>query len=76
MSEIQSYLLHPIDFQPFRYYISLTDQGDAQASLSLPIINLDPCGYTLTIWAYDRRIVDSNSSHRHWNKKAIGFSIT
>lgn len=67
---------HPTDFEPFRNYDSLADQGDAQTSWSLPTNDLDPCGYTLTIWAYDRTIVDSSSSHHHWNKKAIGFSIT
>jgi hypothetical protein len=67
---------HPTDFEPFRNYDSLMDQGDAQASWSLPTNDLDPCGYTLTLWAYDRTIVNSSSSHRHWNKKAIGFSIT
>jgi len=64
-----------VNFEPIRNYSSLLDHGDAEKSWSLPTNELDPCGYTLTLWAYDRTIVNSSTSNRRWNKKAIGFSI-
>lgn len=58
-----------------RSYSSLAEQGDANALWSLDTSNLDKCGYTLTLWAYDRTIVNSNGAIVHWNKKAVGFSV-
>jgi hypothetical protein len=61
---------------PCRSYQSLVDAGDQNFAWSLDTSALDKCGYTLTLWAYDRTIVDSNGAVCHWNKKAIGFSVT
>ncbi|MCP4580515.1 MAG: hypothetical protein GY839_02775 [candidate division Zixibacteria bacterium] len=58
-----------------RSYGSLVDQGDANAPWSLDTTNLDKCGYTITLWAYDRTIVNSNGAIVHWNKDAVGFSV-
>ncbi len=58
-----------------RSYGSLVDEGDGNASWSLNTTNMDKCGYTLTLYAYDRTIVNSNGAIVHWNKKAVGFSV-
>jgi len=58
-----------------RSYSSLSDHGDGNAAWSLETKNLDPCGYTLTLWAYDRTIVNSNGAIVHLARKAVGFSI-
>ena len=60
-------------------YGSLSDQGPTNDAWQLAITQgtakLDKCGYTLTLWAYDRTIVNSNGAIVHWNKKAVGFSV-
>ena len=56
-------------------YGSLVDQGDGNAAWTLNTTNLDKCGYTLMLRAYDRTIVNSNGAIVHWNKKAVGFSV-
>ncbi len=60
---------------PCRSYGSLLDKGDGNAVWTLDTSKLDKCGYTLTLWAYDRTIVNSNGAVVHWNKKAVGFSV-
>jgi hypothetical protein len=64
----------PVD-RPCRSYGSLVDEGDANAEWKLDTKLLGKCGYTLTLTAYDRTIVNSNGAIVHWNKKAIGFSV-
>ena len=64
-----------------RAYGSLLDQGDANAVWEIDTDQggtkkLDQCGYTLTLRAYDRAIVNSNGAVVHHNNKAVGFSIT
>jgi hypothetical protein len=59
-----------------RSFGSLTDTGDADAPWSLDTTNLDTCGYTLTVWAWDRTIVDSNGAIEHTASKAVGFAVT
>jgi hypothetical protein len=61
---------------PCRSYVSLVDNGDNEVGWTLQTASLDKCGYTLTLWAYDRTIVDSNGAIVHWNRKAVGFSVT
>lgn len=58
-----------------RSYGSLVDQGDGNAAWTLDTSKMDKCGYTLTLRAYDRTIVDSNGAIVHSNSKAIGFSV-
>ena len=58
-----------------RSYGSLVDQGDGNAPWTLNTTKLDKCGYTLTLWAYDRTIVNSNGAIVHGDKKAVGFSV-
>lgn len=60
---------------PCRCYDSLTDNGDGNKEWSLDTSLLDPCGYTATLWAYDRAIINSNGAIVHWGKKAVGFSV-
>jgi hypothetical protein len=58
-----------------RSYATLADKGDANAPWSLNTSKLDKCGYTLTIRAYDRAIVNSNTAIVHSNAKSVGFSV-
>lgn len=60
---------------PCRSYGSIADQGDPDAAWSLKTAQLDKCGYTLTLWAYDRAIVNSNTAVWRWDRKAVGFSV-
>lgn len=60
---------------PCRSYAAIADNGDANAQWSLDTSNLDKCGYTLTVWAYDRAIINSNAALTHWNRKSVGFSV-
>jgi hypothetical protein len=56
-------------------YSSLVDQGYEKEAWKLNTSNLDKCGYTLILWAYDRTIINSNGAIVHWEKKAVGFSV-
>jgi hypothetical protein len=38
-------------------------------------VALDPCGYTLTLRAYDRAIINSNGAVVHQASKAVGFCV-
>ena len=61
-----------------RGFTSLTDQGDDNLEWKLTAAEtqkLDKCGYTLTLWAQDRAIVNSNGAIVHRSRKAVGFSI-
>ena len=59
-----------------RSYSSLGDAGDVNASWTLDTGNLDVCGYTLRLIAYDWTIVNSNASAAHLGQKSVGFSVT
>jgi hypothetical protein len=59
----------------FRVYHSTTDSGDMDMTWSLDTANLDPCGYTLTVWGYDRTIVNSNGAIVHDGRKAVGLCV-
>ena len=62
-----------------RSYGSLVDDGDDNAVWQLHTIQsgvaLDPCGYTLTLRAYDRAIINSNGAVVHQASKAVGFCV-
>jgi hypothetical protein len=62
-----------------RSYGSLVDEGDNNAAWQLDTdqsgVKLDPCGYTLTLWANDRAIINSNGTVVHQAHKAVGFCI-
>ena len=58
------------------FNLRLTDNGDDECNWSVDTTNLDECGYTVTLWAYDRTIVNSNGAIVHWSHKAVGFSVT
>jgi hypothetical protein len=61
---------------PCRSYGSLSDQGATPSETwSLDTTKLDKCGYTVTLRAYDRAIVDSNGAVVHSASKAVGFSV-
>lgn len=60
-------------------YASLIDQGPGNGAWQLSTTqganSLDPCGYTLTLRAWDRAILNSNGAVMHSGSKAVGFSI-
>jgi hypothetical protein len=58
-----------------RSFVVAPDTGDADAPWTLAVGGLDACGYTVTLWGYDRTIVDSNGAIVHWDRKAVGFSV-
>jgi len=58
-----------------RSYNSLSDNGDENLEWTLDTSKLDVCGYTLTLRAYDRAILNSNMANCHWATKSVGFSI-
>jgi hypothetical protein len=62
-----------------RSYGSLVDEGDDNAAWKLDTnqsgVKLDPCGYTLTLWGYDRAIINSNGATMHIAHKAVGFCV-
>ncbi len=60
---------------PCRSYIHILDEGDSDATWEIDTSGLDTCGYTLTLWAYDRAILHSNGVIMHQEKKAVGFSV-
>jgi hypothetical protein len=61
---------------PCRSYGSLSDQGATPSETwSLDTSKLDKCGYTATLRAYDRAIVNSNGAVVHSASKAVGFSV-
>lgn len=61
--------------QVCRSYNSLSDKGDENLKWTLDTSKLDVCGYTLTLRAYDRAILNSNSAICHWATKSVGFSV-
>lgn len=57
-------------------YGSLVDQGYEDEPWEVDTTELDPCGYTLTVHAYDRTIIDSKGAALHSRAhKAVGFSV-
>ncbi len=61
---------------PCRSYGSLVDTGDGSLAWTLDTSLMDKCGYTLTLAASDRTIVNSNGAIVHSASKAVGFSVT
>jgi hypothetical protein len=61
---------------PCRSYGSLADQGATPSEAwTLDTTHLDTCGYTVTLRAYDRAIVNSNGATAHSASKAVGFAV-
>ncbi len=60
---------------PCKSYKAINDNGYANEPWQLDITKLDPCGYTATLRAYDRTIIDSNGAIVHSNAKAVGFAV-
>jgi hypothetical protein len=61
---------------PCRSYGSLADQGATPSETwSLDTSKLDKCGYTVTLRAYDRAIVNSNGAVVHEAAKSVGLSV-
>ncbi len=58
-----------------RSYSSLGDGGDANAAWTLDTSKLDPCGYTVSLMARTRVILDSNPGYLPlYGPKAVGFA--
>jgi hypothetical protein len=60
---------------PCRTYGSIADSGYPTFPWNLDTAPLDQCGYTLTLTASDRRIVNSDPSAVQSASKAVGFSV-
>lgn len=58
-----------------RYLAFIGDTGDANAAWSLDTGPLDPCGYTVSLSARSRVILDSSPGHfPYYGPKAVGFA--
>jgi hypothetical protein len=57
-----------------RGYSALSDNGDGNAVWSLNTSALDPCGYTVSLGAYTRVILNSWSGFPYYAPKAVGFA--
>ena len=53
---------------------TIADPGVSGGTYSLNTTGMSPCGYSLTIHAWDRTNVNSGSA-RHHNKTAVGFCL-
>jgi len=64
-----------------RSYNALADTGDANAAWSLdtqppaPKVGLDPCGYTVSLIAHTRVILNSSTYFPQYGPKAVGFAV-
>jgi hypothetical protein len=58
-----------------RSYSSLGDNGDSNAPWSLDTMLLDPCGYTVSLHARSRVILNSSPGYwPYYGPKAVGFA--
>ena len=58
-----------------RTYSALGDHGDANATWTLDTAKLDPCGYTVSLMARTRVILNSNPGYLPlYGPKAVGFA--
>jgi hypothetical protein len=57
-----------------RSYSVLGDTGDANGTWSLDTSPLDPCGYTVSIGAHTRVILNSWTGFPYYAPKAVGFA--
>jgi hypothetical protein len=58
-----------------RSYSSLGDTGDGNAAWSLNTAPLDPCGYTVSLLASTRVILNSSTLYPQYGPKAVGFAV-
>jgi hypothetical protein len=58
-----------------RSYNALSDTGDANAPWSLNTAPLDPCGYTVSLLANTRVILNSSTLFPQYGPKAVGFAV-
>jgi hypothetical protein len=57
-----------------RSYSSLGDGGDGNIAWTLDTAKLDPCGYTVSLMARTRVILDSDGDLPLYGPKAVGFA--
>lgn len=58
-----------------RSYNALGDDGDANAPWALNTSPLDPCGYTVSLVANTRVILNSSTLLPQYGPKAVGFAV-
>jgi hypothetical protein len=58
-----------------RSYNALGDTGDGNATWTLNTAPLDPCGYTVSLLAYTRVILNSSTQFPQYGPKAVGFAV-
>lgn len=54
----------------------ITDNGDENAPWSVDVSAMDNCGYTVSLAAHSRVILNSNTTFPWYGVKAVGFSVT
>ncbi|HET9137244.1 MAG TPA: hypothetical protein VFO76_11445 [Candidatus Kapabacteria bacterium] len=58
-----------------RQYSAIGDTGaDPSETWELNTKPLDPCGYTVSLWAYTRVILNSSGNFPQYGQKAVGFA--
>lgn len=58
-----------------RSYNAVGDNGDSNAVWSLNTAQLDPCGYTVSLLANTRVILNSSTLFPQYGPKAVGFAV-
>ena len=58
-----------------RAYNALGDTGDTNAPWTLNTSPLDPCGYTVSLFAHTRVILNSSTEYPQYGPKAVGFAV-
>lgn len=58
-----------------RSYSSLADTGDSNLPWTLDTQHLDPCGYTVSLLATTRVILNSSTVFPQYGPKAVGFAV-
>lgn len=58
-----------------REYNALADNGDSNAGWTLDTTPLDPCGYTVSLLARTRVILNSSTYFPLYGPKAVGFAV-
>lgn len=52
------------------------DDGDDNLPWSIDVSGMDNCGYTVSLNAYTRVIMNNSTQYPHYGPKAVGFSVT
>jgi hypothetical protein len=65
----------PVADPALDYRLPTTTVGPGHGWRLTPTAGLQPCGYVVTVWAYDNTIVDSNPWTHNWASDDTGFCL-